>query len=67
LKGNKPKQLIPAWAHTLYFDFPEDEGADSVTGVLQEAFDLASSEWLAPTLQAPAPNPETAQGTGRAS
>lgn len=66
LKGNKPKQLIPAWAHTLYFDFPEDEGADSVTGVLQEAFDLASSEWLAPTLQAPAPNPETAQGTGRA-
>ncbi|MEM7043843.1 MAG: hypothetical protein AAF543_13620 [Pseudomonadota bacterium] len=40
LEGNKPKRFLPAWAHALYFSFPEDVTPESVTTVLREALDL---------------------------
>jgi hypothetical protein len=60
LSGNKPWRLIPGYAHAIYFKFPEDTGPDSVTTHLRDALDLASTDWLTPTLAAPEPDAETA-------
>ncbi len=46
LNGNGWKRFLPAWAHTLYFGFPEDETAGSATKVLQDMMELDCREWL---------------------
>jgi hypothetical protein len=46
LSGNRPKRYLPALAHSLYFRFPSDESANSVTTVLHDAMDLNSKSWL---------------------
>jgi hypothetical protein len=48
LTGNKPKRLIPGYAHSLYFRFPDDTSDESVTTQLRETLALPSTEWLAP-------------------
>jgi hypothetical protein len=53
LTGNKPKRLIPGYAHALYFKFPGDTSDDSVTTKLRDTLDLASTDWLAPTVGLP--------------
>lgn len=53
LTGNKPKRFIPAWAHTLYFKFPDDESDSSVTRHLHDAMELHSESWLTSTLDIP--------------
>jgi hypothetical protein len=57
LRGNRPASLVPALAHALYFSFPDDTSANSSTTLLREHLDLASSSWVTPTLNAPAPDP----------
>jgi hypothetical protein len=39
---------VPAVAHTKYFSYPRDEGADSPTTRLRTALGLASTAWLRP-------------------
>jgi hypothetical protein len=53
LVGNRLWSVIPAFAHALYFSFPKDTSAASVTSVLRTSMDLASSAWLEPTLDSP--------------
>ncbi len=48
LEGNDWKSKIPAWAHTLYFTYPDDETPDSVTTKLHEAMALNFKEWAEP-------------------
>jgi hypothetical protein len=60
LSGNKPKRWIPGYAHAIYFNFPKDTSPNSVTTHLRAALDLASTDWLAPTLTAPPVDPDTA-------
>jgi hypothetical protein len=43
VRGNMPWRLIPGWAHSLYFNFPDTRGGDSVTGHLAEALDLTAT------------------------
>jgi hypothetical protein len=50
IRGNRGKRWIPAGAHALYFKCAGDVRPDSVTTHLRAALDLASSQWLAPTL-----------------
>ncbi|MGG5259575.1 hypothetical protein [Phycicoccus avicenniae] len=38
--GNTPQRLMPAWAHSLYFSFPDDVSPDSVTEALRDAMGL---------------------------
>ena len=46
LSGNGWRRFLPAWAHTLYFTFPEDESDESVTAKLHQAMELDSQSWL---------------------
>jgi hypothetical protein len=55
LTGNRPRSLIPGWAHALYYHFPEEVAPASVTTKLREAMELNSSWWLKPTLDPPPP------------
>ena len=64
LRGNRPRSLIPGWAHALYYHFPDDVNDDSVTRKLRAAMDLASSSWLKATLQAPLPNADSGKRLG---
>jgi hypothetical protein len=59
LAGNRPWSLVPAGAHALYVSFPKDTTPESVTTVLREHMDLASSSWLLPTVNAPPADPTT--------
>jgi hypothetical protein len=59
LGGNRPRSLVPAAAHAWYLAFPRDTTPSSATTVLREHMDLASSEWVVPTVDAPAPDPTT--------
>lgn len=63
LQGNRTRSRWPALAHAKYFSFPDDLSAASVTTKLREAMDLASTEWLSETRNAPRPSesyPESA-------
>ncbi|MFD3722849.1 hypothetical protein [Streptomyces sp. NPDC058674] len=40
VRGNLPKRLVPAFAHTLYFKYPDKRDNDSVTQHLQVALAL---------------------------
>ncbi|TGB16054.1 hypothetical protein [Streptomyces sp. MZ04] len=42
VRGNRPKRLIPAYAHALYFKFPKVRDGDSVTKHLADALDLTA-------------------------
>ncbi|CCK29011.1 putative membrane protein [Streptomyces davaonensis JCM 4913] len=42
VRGNKPWRLIPGWAHSCYFNFPDTRGDDSVTRHLADALDLTA-------------------------
>ena len=57
IHGNRPWSLVPAGAHALYVSFPKDTRPESITTHLRAALDLASSSWLAPTVDAPDPEP----------
>jgi hypothetical protein len=59
LVGNRPRSLVPAGAHAWYLFFPRDTSATSATTVLRNAMDLASSDWVLPTMDAPPPEPAT--------
>jgi hypothetical protein len=48
--GNRPKRLIPGYAHALYFRLDGSQDADTVRYGLREAIDLASTSWLTVTL-----------------
>lgn len=41
-------RLVPGFAHTLYFDFPDDDAPDSAATALRRALDLSASDWVAP-------------------
>jgi hypothetical protein len=58
LVGNRPWSLIPGYAHALYFRFGKDLRRDSVTRLLQDHLDLASTSWLRETLETAIPDPE---------
>ncbi|WP_156414973.1 hypothetical protein [Phaeobacter sp. CECT 5382] len=45
LMGNDWKRFLPAWAHTLYFTYPEDESEGSATGVLHDFMELDPQAW----------------------
>lgn len=40
-------RLVPGFAHSLYFDFPDDAATDSAATALRRAMDLAASDWVA--------------------
>lgn len=44
VRGNTPRRWIPAWAHSLYFHFPDDTRPDSVTTALRHALRLSAPE-----------------------
>lgn len=47
LQKNCWKRLLPAWAHTLYFAFPDDEKTrGSAAQVLHDFMELNPDEWL---------------------
>lgn len=46
LEKNDWKRFLPAWAHTLYFTYPEDENEGSATEVLQDFMELKPDGWL---------------------
>lgn len=46
LERNDWKRFLPAWAHTLYFAYPEDEDPGSATQVLHEFMELKPDGWL---------------------
>lgn len=46
LMGNDWKRFIPAWAHTLYFTYPQDETPGSATKVLHDFMELKPDGWL---------------------
>lgn len=46
LNKNDWKRFLPAWAHTLYFTYPEDEREGSATRVLQDFMELKPDGWL---------------------
>ncbi len=50
VQGNTPKSRLPAAPHTMYFSFPEDESAGSLTKELHDAMGLDSTSWLAQAL-----------------
>jgi hypothetical protein len=66
LDGNHPWSFVPGGAHALYFSFPGDTAANSVTTHLRTSMDLAASEWLRPTLGAPAPDQKSRGANPRA-
>ncbi|MFF7171553.1 hypothetical protein [Streptomyces pseudovenezuelae] len=44
VQGNKPWRLIPGWAHSCYFNFPDNrDDDDSVTSHLAVALDLTAT------------------------
>ena len=47
LNGNGWRRFLPAWAHALYFSFPDDESDGSATGVLQDLTEIDCRSWLA--------------------
>jgi hypothetical protein len=63
LTHNGWRSRIPGYAHALYLHFLTDERPESVTTQLRVALDLASSRWLAATLDAPRPDSATQHGS----
>lgn len=63
LNNNGLRSWIPGYAHALYLHFLEDEAQESVTTQLRLALDLASTQWLTPTLDAPLPDLATQRGS----
>ncbi|GAA1141198.1 hypothetical protein [Ornithinicoccus hortensis] len=39
-------RLVPGFAHSLYFSFPDDDAPASAATILREALDLAASGWV---------------------
>lgn len=46
LHGNDWKRFLPAWAHTLYFAYPNDENEGSATKVLHDFMDVDPQKWF---------------------
>ncbi|MCP4184156.1 MAG: alpha/beta hydrolase [Hyphomicrobiales bacterium] len=46
LDKNDWKRFLPAWAHTLYFTYPDDEEAGSATKILHNFMELKPDGWL---------------------
>lgn len=47
LKKNDWKRFLPAWAHTLYFSYPDDEKTEgAATKVLHDFMELNPDGWL---------------------
>ncbi len=61
LTGNKPKRLVPGYAHAAYFTFADDTDEESVTTKLRDALDLPSTDWLSPTVGLSPPDPATGE------
>jgi hypothetical protein len=62
INGGSRWRWTPGFAHALYVSIPKDKRPESVTAQLRAAMDLASSDWLEPTLRAPDPDP-TSRGS----
>ncbi|MEJ8476962.1 hypothetical protein [Roseibium algae] len=45
LNGNDWKRFLPAWAHTLYFTYPDDESDGSATKVLHDFMEIDPQAW----------------------